>query len=207
MSEGVWIVVPGWEKFQHYRDRNPVWIKTYIDLLDRDDYLDLTPGCRAVLHGVWLLTARRRGVVRASSLPRALNMRVTSLQLERLNEAGWVELSASKPLALARARALAVETETEIDIPLTPQSGVRSKRAAGINPRAQGTNPRAVAARTRPARNARRWIDNGLADEIPAERLAGVLADEFGIADDALVADLVAYAGDRGKKTSTKGAG
>ena len=36
MSER-WIEIVGWEKFQHYRDRRPIWIKNYLDLLNNDD--------------------------------------------------------------------------------------------------------------------------------------------------------------------------
>ena len=28
-----------WDKFQHYKDRDPVWIKLHPELLDNDDYL------------------------------------------------------------------------------------------------------------------------------------------------------------------------
>lgn len=96
-----WIVVRNWNRFQHYRDRQPRWIKNYIELVDDPAYLTLTEGCRALLHGLWLIYASSRAQVPLDtrSLSRRLNLRVTSAQLEQLNHAGFIEFSASKPLA------------------------------------------------------------------------------------------------------------
>jgi hypothetical protein len=117
MSEQ-WIIIPGWDKFQHYPDRDPLWIKNYRALLTDEDYLGLPEGTRAVLHGLWLAYASSDGQLRLDtrSLSSRLRLRVTKLQLERLNHAGWIEFAASKPLALARARARSQE-ETRQDPP------------------------------------------------------------------------------------------
>ena len=32
-----YITIPNWEKFQHYKDRKPYWIKVYIDIIDEFD--------------------------------------------------------------------------------------------------------------------------------------------------------------------------
>ena len=37
-----WIEVVGWEKFQHYKSRRPLWIKTYTELLTKREYRALT---------------------------------------------------------------------------------------------------------------------------------------------------------------------
>lgn len=99
-SSAGWIVVVGWETFQHYRDRTPIWIKTYLDLLERDEYLDLPPATRGLLHDLWLLTARRSGVVSANTLrlSRVLGCQVRRSQLEALADAGFIAFSASKPV-------------------------------------------------------------------------------------------------------------
>lgn len=89
------IVVPGWEDFQHYRDRDPVWIKTYTRLLSDDAYLTLSAHQRAVLHGVWLMYARSGAHLRLTtrSLSQQLNLRVMTRDLEALNQAGFLEFS------------------------------------------------------------------------------------------------------------------
>src|SRR5262245_45142952 len=106
-----WIVVEHWNRYQHYGDRSPAWIKNHLDLLHNDGYLELTPNQRAVLHGLWLLYASAHGEVRENTarLSRQLNLRVMRRTLEALNHAGFIRFSASKPLALTRSG----ETETE----------------------------------------------------------------------------------------------
>lgn len=66
MSQERWIVVCNWNQFQHYKDRNPSWIKNYTELLSDPNYLALGSFHRALLHGVWLLYAAARGEVPAS---------------------------------------------------------------------------------------------------------------------------------------------
>lgn len=101
----LWVIVPNWEKFQHYKDRTPVWLKVHLELFERDDYLELTPTARALLHCIWAHYALARGVLRASRVQGACNLRATRQHWESLNRAGFIQLSASKPLALAHARA------------------------------------------------------------------------------------------------------
>ncbi len=106
MKPGDWIVIPNWEEFQHYEDRDPIWIKNYVSLTADDDYLSLSSHCRAVLHGVWLEYARSDGrlPLDTASLTRRLALRVTSANIKSLSDAGFIQLSASRPLALARSR-------------------------------------------------------------------------------------------------------
>jgi len=110
MSDERWIIVPHWDRFQHYTDRNPPWIKAYTELLHNDDWLALTDAQRGVLLTVWLEFAASCGQLRVSRM--SLKTRSQTLQrtLEALNHAGFIQVVASKPLALARSRDLQ-ETE------------------------------------------------------------------------------------------------
>lgn len=99
-----WIWVPNWEDFQHYRDRRPTWIKAYVELLDKPEYLDLTLSERGILHGVWLVTARMGNgrltynlatVRRALGLPKYFRLAA----LDPLIHAGFIDIRASKGLA------------------------------------------------------------------------------------------------------------
>lgn len=94
-----WVLVLDWERFQHYRDRQPPWIKNYTELISDDDYRSLPLGTRGVLHGLWLEYARSRRVLRGDSLSvsRVLGQRVLTAQLEALEQAGFIRLLASKP--------------------------------------------------------------------------------------------------------------
>lgn len=101
MKEQRWIVIPGWDAFQHYRDRGPKWIKDYIDQLDRDEYLELTLAERGLLSDIRKLYARRHSEVRGDTswLRAALHVRVSEHHLQRLVDAGYIQFSASKPVA------------------------------------------------------------------------------------------------------------
>ena len=103
-----WIGIPNWdgpEGFQHYSDRDPIWIKNYTRLLSHDGYRDLTMNRRGILHGIWLAYASSAGRVRGDtlSMTRLLGQRVLSSDLISLSDAGFIEILAS-PHARPRAR-------------------------------------------------------------------------------------------------------
>jgi len=49
--------VNNWEKFQHFKDRRPPWIKLYRDLLDCPDFHALSGESAKVLTMLWLLAS------------------------------------------------------------------------------------------------------------------------------------------------------
>jgi hypothetical protein len=186
-----WVVIPHWERFQHYGDRRPVWVKNYTEQLDNEDYLELSVTARGLLNDLRLLYAKRKKQVpnSPSLLSHLLGYKVTSRDINRLCKAGFLEISASKPASESASesardstRSLEVDKDKE---PLTPRSGELEKlngltpRELGLNPRALGTNPRAVAKRTLPRRQAERWLRNVGAREVPADRMAQVLREEW----------------------------
>ena len=120
MKEQRWIVIPNWDVFQHYRNRDPRWIKDYVDQLDKDEHLALTFAERGLLADVRRLYARRGRALSGdtASLGRALNQRVLEKQLQRLVDAGLIEFSASKPLAQPRQPASPEVEKREKPLPL-----------------------------------------------------------------------------------------
>ncbi|NVL90741.1 MAG: hypothetical protein HWN69_07080 [Desulfobacterales bacterium] len=54
-----YLSVKNWDKLQHYKDRNPSWIKLYTVLLDDDDFESLPDNSKLHLVLLWLLAARR----------------------------------------------------------------------------------------------------------------------------------------------------
>lgn len=100
-----YLEVKNWSQFQHYRDRNPVWVKLYLSLLDDYDFAQLTDAERGQLLMVWLLAARTNG--RVPNDARWIAGRIACsgpFKLARLVRGGWLvpveaEQSASKPLA------------------------------------------------------------------------------------------------------------
>jgi hypothetical protein len=101
MADERWIHIRNWERFQHYKDRQPSWIKVYCELLDDPNFGRLTHTERSTLLGLWLLYARSRRAIVLDTLwlTRRLGVKVTRNTLESLNHAGYITISASKVLA------------------------------------------------------------------------------------------------------------
>ena len=110
-----YIVVHNWERFQHYRDRNPLWIKVYARLLQDPAYLRLSLAGKGLLTVIWLTYSQQNCVVSVSDLRQICRSRVSNLTLDLLLEAGFIDISASKPLAAKK------EKEKEKDSPKPPQ--------------------------------------------------------------------------------------
>lgn len=117
MKEELYIEIPRWDEFQHYKSRDPIWIKAYTRLLSDDKYLSLSAAQRALLHGLWILYAKsnRKVLANTSKLSRKLELRVTKRSLESLRDAGFIEILASSLLAQRReeeSRKLLASTTT-----------------------------------------------------------------------------------------------
>lgn len=60
------IRVKNWEEFQHFKDRNPPWIKLYKSLLERRDIAMISDCNFRILVGFWLLASEddtRQGIL------------------------------------------------------------------------------------------------------------------------------------------------
>jgi len=51
------IRIKGWERFQHFKDRNPPWVKLYKDILDDPDWHSLDGESAKVLTMLWLIAS------------------------------------------------------------------------------------------------------------------------------------------------------
>jgi hypothetical protein len=107
VDRGGWIVVRKWEKFQHYKDRQPAWIKLYTELASNAEWLSLSDADRGVLTLIWIEYARSRNQLETNlmtigSQNRPLLRRIRSLK--RLSDAGFIDIVASKPLARVLAQ-------------------------------------------------------------------------------------------------------
>lgn len=59
--------VRNFEKFQHYKDRNPPWIRLYNSLLDSYEYACLPDVCKAHLLAIYLLASRSNNRIPADT--------------------------------------------------------------------------------------------------------------------------------------------
>ncbi len=53
-----YLSVRNWERYQHYRDRRPIWIKFYVELLDDVELRRLPVATRLLWDQILLLAAR-----------------------------------------------------------------------------------------------------------------------------------------------------
>jgi hypothetical protein len=122
-----WIVISKWDRFQHYGNRTPPWIKIYTELLDDPNFSRLTHTERSTLLGLWLQYARSRRAIPLDTrwITRAINANVTRKTLESLNHAGFITFSASKPLA---SRASREEVEVDVDLKLLDERVLKTSR-------------------------------------------------------------------------------
>ena len=117
LPPGGWIIIPNWERFQHYRNRNPLWIKVYAKLLHDPDYLGLSLASKGLLQIIWLAYSQTNGQLSLQGLRAiARDSSWGRFQLEALNHAGFIYFAASKPLAAKE------ETEKEKESPKSPYS-------------------------------------------------------------------------------------
>ena len=104
--------IRNWEKFQHYKDRNPPWIKLHRDLLRDYEFSCLQDASKLHLMLLWLLASQLDNKIPADEkwLTSHLGLQ-RPIVLKPLIDNGYIEY-ASKPLADCKQSAI-VETETE----------------------------------------------------------------------------------------------
>ena len=131
MAETEYFRPRNWPRFQHYRDRQPAWIKLHAAILRDFDFSQLTHQQQVVLIKVWLLYSQvsRPLPWSASWLGRQIDehSNVVGKALPVLKSNNFIEIcpkDASIMLAERKQGAsLETETETETESPLSPPKG------------------------------------------------------------------------------------
>jgi hypothetical protein len=86
--------VKNWPKFQHFKNRRPLWIKLYRDLLDDEAFYNLAPESAKVLMLLWLLASEDE--TKTGTLPSikkiAFRLRISEKSLETIisNLSHWL---------------------------------------------------------------------------------------------------------------------
>jgi hypothetical protein len=105
--------VTNWDQYQHYKDRDPTWIKLYARLLDDYAFAALPDNGKWHLIGIFLLASKQGN--RIPGDPRWVRKKIaarTRVDLNALLAAGFIEEDASTVLAEA-GQAASPEKETE----------------------------------------------------------------------------------------------
>ncbi|WP_372857564.1 hypothetical protein [Pseudoalteromonas sp.] len=102
--------VRNWDAFQHYKDRNPPWIKLHNHLLDDYDFECLPDATKCHLLCIWMLASRTNNKMMYDNswVKRKIGAN-SSVDLDSLLAAGFIEVQgkgqgASKVLVLEEER-------------------------------------------------------------------------------------------------------
>ena len=113
--------VKNFEKFQHYKDRSPPWIKLYNDLLDDYEFGRLQDASKMHLVAIWLLASRYENEIPWDAKWIATRINAKSpVDLDALESAGFIQKinmvqNASDALA-ERKQTARPETEGETEV-------------------------------------------------------------------------------------------
>lgn len=134
------ITPKNWRDFQHYKDRNPPWIRLHKGLLDNFEFQSLPVASRALAPMLWLLASDSiDGCIDADPKKLAFRLRMPLSEvveaLKPLIDNGFfcVEQSASNKLAEG-LRGAVPETETEAETEAKAETGFDAPRPGAASP-------------------------------------------------------------------------
>lgn len=92
MPLGQYYMIKNWQRYQHYKDRNPTWIKMYVSILRDLDFCSLCDSAKLLLFHLYLLSANNGNklTLTRSLLARTLGIRVTEKGIQELIDYGFL---------------------------------------------------------------------------------------------------------------------
>jgi hypothetical protein len=107
-----YMTVRNWAKFQHYKDRNPPWIKLHFELLSSRDWVMLDDAGKLLAVACMLIASRNEGKVPCDPDYISRVAYIKRVNFKPLIECGFLDVDSSCKQVLADA---CPETETETD--------------------------------------------------------------------------------------------
>ena len=117
--------VTNWHKYQHYRNRKPVWIKLYVDVLYDDKLRQLPVATRLLWDQLMLLAAERANVIPNDPELVAKLVGIPPRDcregLEQLLKGRWLsQTSGTRRASKPASKPASPEKEREIETPKPP---------------------------------------------------------------------------------------
>lgn len=109
-----------WMKFQHYKDRNPPWIKLHKEMLNDPDFMSLSLACIGLAQLLWLLASESKtGEIDASEKKLTFRLRKPWSEIKKnlntLIDSGFFVVLADARGVLAYDTESCSEGETETE--------------------------------------------------------------------------------------------
>ena len=127
--------VRNWERFQHYKDRGPVWIKLYTGLVDNFEFQQLSDEKKWHLIGIWIVCSKFFNKVPWDAKWIKREIRASKrVNLEELQTLGFIEEWEDDSNTLAECSGSAIPEkevykEREDNPPLPPLSEKKGGRS------------------------------------------------------------------------------
>jgi hypothetical protein len=135
VSEQGYLEVKNWERFQHYKDRRPPWIKLHAEVQDDYEFSHLPDASKAHLMGIWILASKLQNKVPAD--PQWISRRIGATEpvdLERLFASGFLQrLRRASDLPQTLTKCAMPETEAEAQV----QAEGETEKTADAAPESQ----------------------------------------------------------------------
>jgi len=112
-----YLKIRNWEKYQHYKDRNPPWIKLYHTLLDDYEYSCLQDDSKLLLFSLYLVASRCNNIIPMDIewIKKRTNIN-GNVDFKELQDAGFIKTIKNDSNVIAeRKQDACLETETETD--------------------------------------------------------------------------------------------
>jgi hypothetical protein len=94
--------VKNWEQFQHYKKRNPPWIKLHRALLDDYDFCGLPDAAKCHLLLIWAYASQNNGMVPVDVPFLERKISCTGIDLDLLVQSGFLVNLQGASIVLAK---------------------------------------------------------------------------------------------------------
>lgn len=81
-----YLKVKNWEKFQHYKDRNPPWIKLHVKILNDRKFCMLSRASKCLLLLLWILASENDGMIPNDLTELRFRLRDDSISETEINQ-------------------------------------------------------------------------------------------------------------------------
>ncbi len=123
-----YLKVKNWEEFQHYKDRNPPWIKLHRALLDNYEFCALTDAQKAHLILIWIHASQNEGTVPNDSRFLERKLSCTDLDVSVFVKAGFLYELQDASSALAESK-----QDAPMSVRLEEERRVREEKSNNPN--------------------------------------------------------------------------